>query len=1097
MRQRYGLGLFAALLGAFFLLPVLRLSTRLAAGKTSALPGSVVINEVAWMGTSASLYDEWIELYNTTDADLSLDGWRLVAADGSPDITLGGVISAHGYFLLERTDDSTVSDIPADQLYTGSLNDAGESLTLYDDGGTVIDTANGGGGSWPAGDAALDATMERISPLEEDRADNWATNDTLHRNGTDADGNPINGTPKALNSAACAPAPACDLVAAKSGPMSAEAGDLITYHLALSNTGLLPAETVLLTDVLPTAASYISATPTPTVISGQHLLWRWTQLPTGTLHAITLTVRIGESFVGMLTNAITASSATTEANPSDNQATWTTRLLPILIEAVLYDGEVANDLDEAVRIVNLGSAPITLTGWSLCKWDGGLDCDPLPDLALPAEGGLWVARDGAAFAESFGFPADVVAGGWPGFANDGDEVILCDDRGAVVDSVVFEAGERLILGWQGEAVEPAAIGRAEGQILARIPDERTGLPLADSDGRDDWLQTPDDPQHGRRLLYPGWDLDPLFWPLSATTQATVVLGIAPDNAFAVVSETLMRAQRTISMEAYTLRHPRIITALVQKAQAGVSVTVLLEGGPVGIGSSDPRWQQELAACKLLEAAGGRCYFMIHEVDDRIYNRYSYLHAKLILVDGEWVLISSQNFTNSSMPADEKANGTYGSRGVVLATNATPIVARAARLFALDCDPAHHRDILRWNSNPAYPEYGEPLLPLDETITDGITYTVRFSEPLAFSGTVGLEFFSAPEAALRGSDAFLGLLGRAGAGDLVEVEQMYEAADWDNADGPGPNLRLEAYIEAARRGATVHILLNSGSFGQDYVDATFTRTLAYVNAIAAAEGLDLEAAAADPTQYGIHNKMVLVHLADGGYVHLGSINGSEASSKLNREVAIQLHSEAAYAYLHELFRGDWQYGHPIHLPLVMHHFIPAANHLLISEVYYATSDPNREWVELYNPTERALDLSGYRIGDAEAADRYEGMYVFPAGTVLQPQDVLLIAYNGAAVPQADFELEESSSVPNLTKDPLWGTGDWTLANGGDQVLLLDASYHPVDVVIWGTASHAGVVPHPGVSYYTHSLERYPPRIDTDDCAHDFRDRAAPTPGEIYP
>ncbi len=1097
MPKRYGPLTLAVSTGLLALVSLSLLIPQRIESRPRAVAGAIVINEVAWMGTSASLYDEWIELYNTTDTDISLDGWRLVSSDGSPDISLSGIISAHGYFLLERTDDSTVADIPADQLYTGALNDTGESLSLYDEGGTLIDTANGDGGAWPGGDASLDATMERISPLEEDRTDNWTTNDLLHRNGVDAAGNPIHGTPKALNSAAYPATPTCDLVVEKRGPASAEAGDLITYQLTVSNTAPLTAEAVILTDVLPAAASYVSATPTPTLVSGQRIIWTWSVLPGGNEHTITLTARISESFVGLLTNLITASSTTTEATPADNHATWTTRLFPILIEAVLYDGERANDLDEAVRVVNLGNSPITLTGWSLCKWSDGLDCDPLPDLALPAEGGRWIARDEAAFAESFGFPADVVAESWPGFANDGDEVLLCDDQGDVVDTVVYEAGERLIPGWEGEAVEPAAIGREEGEIIARIPDEGTGLPRGDTNRATDWLQTPADPQHGRRLLYPGWDFDPLFWPLSVTTEATVVVGIAPDNAFTVVSQTLMRAQRTISLETYSLRHPRIISALVEKAEAGVSVTVLLEGGLVGISSSDPRWQQELAACKLLEAAGGRCYFMIHKPDDRIYNRYSYLHAKLLIVDGEWLLVSSQNFTNSSMPADEKSNGTYGSRGVVIATDAAPVVARASQLFALDCDPTHHRDILRWNSNPAYPEYGEPLLPLDETIPDGITYTVRISRPLVVSGTMGMELFSAPEAALRESDALLGLLARAGRGDLVEVEQMYEAANWDNADGPGPNLRLEAYIEAARRGATVHILLNSGTFGQDYVESSYTQTLAYVNAIAKAEGLDLEAVAADPTRYGIHNKMVLVHLDDGGYVHIGSINGSEASSKLNREVALQVHSEAVYAYLHELFRGDWQYAHPIHLPLVMHNFIPAADHLLVSEVYYATSDPNREWVELYNPTERPIDLSGYRLGDAEQANRYEGMYIFPAGTVLPPHEVLLIAYNGAVVPYADFELEESSSVPTMLKDPIWGRGDWTLANGGDQVLLLDASYRPVDVVVWGTASYGEVIPHPGVSYYTHSLERYPPQIDTDDCAHDFRDRAAPTPGAVYP
>ncbi|NCP04703.1 MAG: lamin tail domain-containing protein, partial [Deltaproteobacteria bacterium] len=38
---------------------------------------TVVITEVAWMGTSASSSDEWIELYNTTNARVNLDGWRL------------------------------------------------------------------------------------------------------------------------------------------------------------------------------------------------------------------------------------------------------------------------------------------------------------------------------------------------------------------------------------------------------------------------------------------------------------------------------------------------------------------------------------------------------------------------------------------------------------------------------------------------------------------------------------------------------------------------------------------------------------------------------------------------------------------------------------------------------------------------------------------------------------------------------------------------------------------------------------------------------------------------------------------------------------
>ena len=55
---------------------------------------SVIINEIAWGGTVASSTDEWFELYNNTGADINLNGWRLVADDGNPDIALSGTITA-------------------------------------------------------------------------------------------------------------------------------------------------------------------------------------------------------------------------------------------------------------------------------------------------------------------------------------------------------------------------------------------------------------------------------------------------------------------------------------------------------------------------------------------------------------------------------------------------------------------------------------------------------------------------------------------------------------------------------------------------------------------------------------------------------------------------------------------------------------------------------------------------------------------------------------------------------------------------------------------------------------------------------------------
>ena len=159
----------------------------------------MLISEIAWAGTAASANDEWIELYNATDHAIDLDGWHLTAADGTPHIALHGAIPAHGFFLLERTDDSTVADIPADQIYTGALENGGESLTLTDPSGAIIDTANADGGAWPAGNAASRATMERIG-LAPDSDAAWGTNTGFLTHGHDAHGNPLRGTAKWTNS---------------------------------------------------------------------------------------------------------------------------------------------------------------------------------------------------------------------------------------------------------------------------------------------------------------------------------------------------------------------------------------------------------------------------------------------------------------------------------------------------------------------------------------------------------------------------------------------------------------------------------------------------------------------------------------------------------------------------------------------------------------------------------------------------------------------------------------------------------------------------------------------------------------------------------
>jgi phosphatidylserine/phosphatidylglycerophosphate/cardiolipin synthase-like enzyme len=169
----------------FTLLSLVTLNAR------AASPGDVVINEVAWMGTTANTADEWVELYNTTGSSISLTGWTLASSDGTPSVSLSGSIAAYGYYLLERTDDTSVPSVTADKIYTGAMGDGGELMELKDGGSTLIDSASQSG-AWFAGTTTGRSSMSRIDVnAAGTTSSNWYTSSATYSIG--------NGTPRVAN----------------------------------------------------------------------------------------------------------------------------------------------------------------------------------------------------------------------------------------------------------------------------------------------------------------------------------------------------------------------------------------------------------------------------------------------------------------------------------------------------------------------------------------------------------------------------------------------------------------------------------------------------------------------------------------------------------------------------------------------------------------------------------------------------------------------------------------------------------------------------------------------------------------------------------
>jgi hypothetical protein len=181
--------------------------------------------------------------------------------------------------------------------------------------------------------------------------------------------------------------------------------------------------------------------------------------------------------------------------------------------------------------------------------------------------------------------------------------------------------------------------------------------------------------------------------------------------------------------------------------------------------------------------------------------------------------------------------------------------------------------------------------------------------------------------------------------------------------------------------------------------------------------------------------------------------------------------------------------------------PPEARLLISEILYdpVALEPAQEWIEIYNAGGSALDISGFKLGDEETRGQIEAMLVFPAGTLLAPGQVLVIANQAASFKLAyvctpDFEIEDTlPGVPDLEPYLQWSSGSLNLNNFGDEVLILNASDQPVDTVSWGTSDWA-FDPAAARVPEGHSLARCPSNLDTDTYA-DWCAQQEPNPGQV--
>jgi len=102
--------------------------------------------------------------------------------------------------------------------------------------------------------------------------------------------------------------------------------------------------------------------------------------------------------------------------------------------------------------------------------------------------------------------------------------------------------------------------------------------------------------------------------------------------------------------------------------------------------------------------------------------------------------------------------------------------------------------------------------------------------------------------------------------------------------------------------------------------------------------------------------------------------------------------------------------------------PEATYVVMNEIYSRGTAQDPDWVEVYNPFNSAVDLTGYRIYDSAGNTGTKPKKTFPAGVVVPAHGFYVI-------------------VTDNTGDP----SDFGLSSGGEEVWLEDSTGTVVDHV----------------------------------------------------
>lgn len=504
---------------------------------------------------------------------------------------------------------------------------------------------------------------------------------------------------------------------------------------------------------------------------------------------------------------------------------------------LFYEIYVGNE--KGFSLKNYGSSTVDLSGWTYSDGEGTIKINngiklPSGDTAVfvDKDTGSWFC-DEVAGRDVYLNSNQTKVSGTLNMSKSDEDLYLYNSSGTLVDAVGY--GDKVpSKGWSGDAAYINSLG---GIIRVESTDSNTKF---------DWT-----------IYFE--DSTSLPYDKTTAVNANVKPFTFPDSCGKPVLEALMGATESVQISIYMITSGYVVSALTDLAKNGVDVDVLLENKPLG-------YENDVTLLRNITAEGGDVRFIGYGDDAR----YSYVHNKYAIIDGDEVVITSENWTVDNISKDE------GNRGWGAVIYGKAFADKMSVFF--DNDFNSSVDIITLEEKTKKDKLSTttksiPSVEIVEEYIDSISYNP------ATVKNVPVSIYMSPDNTYKALQTLI-----SEAEERVYTEQMSLGAEWKDLSVESP---LNSMIEVSKSGVDARFMIESSDF-TSVVNELNSKT-------------NVKAAVMKGGDYAtMHNKGVIID----DTVWVSSVNWTPNSFLNNRECGLYIQSaEVTNFYLSE-YMEDW-------------------------------------------------------------------------------------------------------------------------------------------------------------------------------------------------